>query len=95
MVKNILCGSGAGRVSSILIWGTESLDVIVNSSEMAWDSLRYDLICLRLKCVNIELKMSSLPILLCILLYLLIHRIQIRSHWYNQLKVTFIYRLHT
>ena len=60
MVKNILWGSGAGGVSSIPIWGTESLDVIVNSSEMAWDSLRYDSIRLRLKCVSIELKMSFL-----------------------------------
>ena len=60
MVKNILCGSGAGGVSSILIWRTESLEVIVNSSEKAWDSLRYDSICLRPKCVSIELKMPFL-----------------------------------
>ena len=60
MVKNILWGSGAGGVSSILIWRTESLDVIVNSGEMAWDSLRDDSICLRLKCVSIELKMPFL-----------------------------------
>ena len=66
MVKNILCGSGAGGVSSILIWGTESLDVIVNSSKMAWDSLRDDSICLRLKCVSIELKMSFLCHFYCV-----------------------------